>query len=37
MFVKEPAPAATQTCPYCKESVAVDATRCRYCTSALGA
>jgi large conductance mechanosensitive channel len=36
MFIKEPEPAATQTCPFCKESVAADATRCRYCTSALG-
>jgi large conductance mechanosensitive channel len=37
ILVKEPEPAATQTCPYCREEVAADATRCRYCTSALGA
>lgn len=30
------APAApTQTCPFCKESNAVDATKCKACTSAL--
>jgi large conductance mechanosensitive channel len=34
-FIKEaPATAApTKLCPRCKESVALDATRCRYCTS----
>lgn len=37
MFVKEPEPAPTQTCPYCREAVAADATRCRYCTSTLAA
>ena len=31
----EPAPAATRTCPYCKEPVVVDATRCKFCTSEL--
>ena len=34
-LIKEPAPAATQTCPYCKEEVAAGATKCRYCTSSL--
>jgi large conductance mechanosensitive channel len=34
-FIKEaPATAApTKPCPRCKESVALDATRCRFCTS----
>jgi large conductance mechanosensitive channel len=26
----------TQTCPYCKETNAVDATRCKACASAIG-
>jgi large conductance mechanosensitive channel len=34
-FIK-PAPAApSQTCPFCKEANAVDATKCKACTSAL--
>ena len=33
----EPAPAETKTCPYCKEPVSVDATRCKCCTSDLQA
>jgi large conductance mechanosensitive channel len=38
VFIKEePAasPAPTKTCPYCKEANAVDATKCRACTSAI--
>ncbi|HEX8024927.1 MAG TPA: large conductance mechanosensitive channel protein MscL [Candidatus Limnocylindrales bacterium] len=35
MFIKEPAPAAAKTCPFCKEANAVDATRCRACTQAI--
>jgi large conductance mechanosensitive channel len=31
-LVQEPAPAEAKTCPFCKESNAVDATRCRACT-----
>lgn len=32
----KPAPAApSQTCPYCKESNAVEATKCKACTSVL--
>ena len=31
---KEPEP-PTKTCPFCKESVPVDATKCRACTSAI--
>ena len=38
MFLK-PAPEApgpaTKTCPYCRESVLADATKCRYCGSAI--
>jgi large conductance mechanosensitive channel len=37
-MIKEPAAApapATKTCPYCKESVLADATKCRYCGSAI--
>ena len=34
---EEAAPAAptTKTCPYCKSSIAIDATRCAHCTSQL--
>ena len=38
MFMKEeaPAPAApSKTCPFCKVSNAVDATKCKYCASAI--
>jgi large conductance mechanosensitive channel len=31
----EPAPAETRTCPYCREPVSPDATRCKFCTSEL--
>lgn len=31
----EPEVAPTKTCPFCKEALAIDATRCRACTSAL--
>ena len=33
MLIKEEEAAPTKTCPACKESNAVDATRCRACTS----
>jgi large conductance mechanosensitive channel len=36
-FIKEAPPAPTQTCPYCKETVAPDATKCKFCGSGLGA
>ena len=32
-LIKEPAAAPTKACPRCKETVAVDATRCKFCTS----
>ena len=32
MLIKEPAPAPTTTCPFCKESNAPDASRCKFCT-----
>jgi large conductance mechanosensitive channel len=35
MFIREEAPAATKTCPFCKEANAVDATKCRACASAI--
>jgi len=28
-----PAPVTTKTCPYCKSTIAIDATRCPHCTS----
>src|SRR5579862_6369751 len=34
-LLKPEPPAPSQTCPYCKESNAVDATKCKACTSAL--
>lgn len=30
-----PAPVTTKTCPYCKSSIALEATRCPHCTSVL--
>ncbi len=35
MFMKEGPPADVKTCPFCKESNAVDASRCKACTSAI--
>ena len=32
---EEPAPATTKECPFCKEQIAKDATRCPHCTSEL--
>jgi large conductance mechanosensitive channel len=32
-FIKEPPPADAKTCPFCKEANALDASRCRACTS----
>ena len=32
-FIKEPPADEIKTCPFCKEANAVDATRCRACTS----
>jgi len=34
-FIKEPPPADAKTCPFCREANAVEATRCRACTSAI--
>src|SRR3954453_16754998 len=28
-----PAPPPAQTCPRCKETIAIDATKCKYCTA----
>jgi|SRR6185369_10538105 len=35
MFIKEPAAAEVKTCPFCKEANAVDATKCKACTSSI--
>jgi len=35
MFIKEPPPAEIKTCPFCKESNAPDASKCRACASAI--
>jgi large conductance mechanosensitive channel len=32
-LIKEVPPPPSKTCPRCKESVAVDATKCKFCTS----
>ena len=35
-LIKEPpaaAPAPTKDCPRCKEAIAVDATKCKFCTA----
>ena len=34
---EDPAPVTTKECPYCKEKVALEATRCPHCTSELEA
>jgi large conductance mechanosensitive channel len=34
-LIREPAPAEVKTCPACKEPNALDASRCRACTSAI--
>jgi ribosomal protein L40E len=34
-FIHEPPPAEVKTCPFCKESNAVDASKCRACASAI--
>jgi large conductance mechanosensitive channel len=33
MLIKEPPAAEVKTCPFCKEANALDATRCKACTS----
>jgi large conductance mechanosensitive channel len=33
MFIREPAPPEVKTCPFCREANAIDASRCRACTS----
>lgn len=32
---EEPAPVTTKTCPFCKEEISIDATRCPHCTTEL--
>jgi large conductance mechanosensitive channel len=34
-FIKEPPPAEVKTCPFCKESNAPDASKCKACTSSI--
>ncbi len=35
MRKEAPAPATTKTCPFCRETISVEASRCPYCTSEL--
>jgi large conductance mechanosensitive channel len=35
MFIKEPAPPEVKVCPFCREPNALDASKCRACTSAI--
>jgi large conductance mechanosensitive channel len=35
LLIKEAPPADVKTCPYCKEANAVDASKCKACTSAI--
>ncbi|MEX1173041.1 MAG: large conductance mechanosensitive channel protein MscL [Chloroflexota bacterium] len=35
LFLEEAPPAEAKTCPFCKEANAVDASKCRACTSAI--
>jgi len=34
-FIKEPPAAEVKTCPFCREANAVDASKCKACTSAI--
>ena len=34
-FIKEAPPEEVMTCPYCKQANALDATKCKACTSAI--
>ena len=35
MFIKEEAPAQVKICPFCKEPNAIEASKCKACTSAI--
>jgi large conductance mechanosensitive channel len=35
VFIKEAPPAPAKSCPFCKESNAVDASKCKFCASAI--
>lgn len=35
LFLKEPPPDEVKVCPFCKEANAVDASKCKACTSAI--
>lgn len=35
-LIKEAAPAAAKKCPRCTESIAVEATKCKFCTADIG-
>ena len=35
VFIREEPPAPTKECPFCREANAVDATKCKACTSAI--
>jgi large conductance mechanosensitive channel len=32
-LIKEPPPPAAKTCPRCRETIAVDANKCKFCTA----
>jgi large conductance mechanosensitive channel len=34
-FIRDPDAAEVKTCPYCKEANAIDATKCKACTSGI--
>jgi len=35
MFIREEAAAPTKECPFCREANALEATKCKFCASAI--